>query len=230
LFAINNRGFYVVAYNSTDTTWILLLGIVLGLVAAFLLRRWRFRLQEQTGEPSKAWLYMLLAIGIGTGLGWLLAGTPFAADFPVLRGPNVREGTQLSLGFVSVFVSLTLYTSAFVADIVRAGIQAVSYGQIEAARSQGLTSGQVLNLVVLPQALRLIIPPLGNQYVNMGKNSSLALVVGYFDTYQVALLANNESGQAVPIFAGLMVIYLAQSVGLSVLTNMVNRTTQVRTR
>jgi general L-amino acid transport system permease protein len=127
-------------------------------------------------------------------------------------------------------LGLTLYTAAFVADIVRAGIQAVPYGQIEAARSQGLNRAQVLNLVILPQALRLIVPPMGNQYVNLGKNSSLALVVGYFDTYQVALLANNESGQAVPIFVGLMVIYLGLSLTLSTLTNLVNRTTQVRTR
>jgi general L-amino acid transport system permease protein len=164
-------------------------------------------------------------------VGWLFSGgAPFALDYPILRGPNVREGTQLSAGFVSVFLGLTLYTSAFVADIVRAGIQAVPYGQIEAARSQGLTSGQVLNLVVLPQALRLIIPPLGNQYVNTGKNSTLALVVGYFDTYQIALLANNESGQAVPVFAGLMVIYLTQSLVLSVMTNLVNQTTRMRSR
>jgi general L-amino acid transport system permease protein len=151
-------------------------------------------------------------------------------DHPVLSGPRIQGGYQLSVGFFSLFLGLTLYTAAFVADIVRAGIQAVPYGQIEAARSQGFSGGQVLNLVVLPQALRLIIPPMGNQYVNMGKNSSLGLVVNYVDTFNIARLANNESGQAVPFFTGVMVIYLILSLALSFLTNMINRTTQLRTR
>jgi general L-amino acid transport system permease protein len=151
-------------------------------------------------------------------------------EYPALRGPNVQGGFQLTIGFISLFLGLTLYTAAFIAEIVRAGIQAVPYGQIEAARSQGLSGAQVLNLVVLPQALRLIIPPLGNQYVNLGKNSSLGLIVNYVDTYRIAQIANNESGQAVPFFVGLMVIYLSLSLTLSLLTNLVNRTTQIRVR
>jgi general L-amino acid transport system permease protein len=230
LYAINTRGFYIAQPLPTETTNILWLALLIGLVISFLVRRQRLKVQDETGRPARTWRYMTLIMVAALAIGWLVSGTPYTVSFPELRGPNIQNGIAFTTGFVAVFLGLTLYTAAFIADIVRAGIQSVPFGQIEAARSQGLKGNQVLSLVVLPQALRLIIPPLGNQYVNLGKNSSLALAVGFVDVYRIGQLANNESGQAVPIFVGLMVIYLILSLILSVLTNLVNRTTRYKTR
>lgn len=230
LFILNARGFYVVQPNPTDQASILFISVIIGIIIAVILRTWRLRRQEQTGQPAYVWRFITPVLLITIVGGWLLAGTPYSFNYPFLRGPNVQEGLQLSISFMALTLGLTLYTGAFIADIVRAGIQSVPFGQIEAARSQGFNSSQVLSLIVLPQALRLIIPPLGNQYVNLGKNSSLGIVVAYADTYRIAQLANNESGQAVPFFLGLMLIYLSISVSLSVMTNLINRFSRIKTR
>jgi general L-amino acid transport system permease protein len=230
LWIFNARGLYFPRLMITDTTAIFYAVLAVGVLVTLFARRWRTRYRDQTGKPAHLLPYTLGIMFAAFGLGILLSGTPYTINYPFLRGPNVQEGMALSISFVALFLGLTLYTAAFIADIVRAGIQSVPYGQIEAARSQGFTGGQVLSMVVLPQALRLIIPPLGNQYVNLGKNSSLALVVGYVDTYRIAQIANNESGQAVPFFALLMLIYLTISLTLSFLTNLLNRSTQLRTR
>lgn len=230
LYILNARGFYFPRLIPTETTNLLWLALLAGLIIAWGVRRWRIRHEEQTGRPAYTWRFITGIILVAAAAGFLLSGVPYTINYPVLRGPNVQEGMQLSLGFMALFVGLTLYTAAFIADIVRAGIQSVSYGQIEAARSLGLRGGQVLSMVVLPQALRLIIPPLGNQYVNLGKNSSLGLVVAYADTYRIAQIANNESGQAVPFFIGLMLIYLTLSLAFSAMTNLLNQTTKLKTR
>ncbi len=231
-YFLNARGLWYPAVSGTGDFPIFAVTLILGFVAFYFVRRWRLSIQDRTGKPAYALRYSFSVLLLFTVVGWLLAGGPFSVDYPVLEegARNVEEGARLSMGFVALFLGLTLYTAAFIADIVRAGIQSVPFGQIEAARSQGLTGSQVLSLVVLPQALRLIIPPLGNQYVNLGKNSSLGIVVTYFDTYRIAQLANNETGQAVAFFVGLMVIYLSVSLLLSLLTNLLNRTTQVKTR
>ena len=232
LYYLNARGFYYPSVIGTDTANILWLGLIIGALAFYFIRSWRLNIQEETGEPARTWRYALPAfLGI-VAVAWVIAGEPFTVNYPALPedARNVEGGTRLSIGFVSLFLGLTLYTGAFVAEIVRAGIQAVPYGQIEAARAQGLRGGQVLSHVVLPQALRLIIPPLGNQYVNLGKNSSLGLAVTYVETFRIAQLANNEKGQAVAFFAGLMAIYLMLSLVLSFFTNLINRSTQIKTR
>jgi general L-amino acid transport system permease protein len=230
LFAFNARGFYFARLVPTETNTALGLALLAGLVITFLVRRQRLKVQEETGQPARTWRFAVSIMLASLVIGWLLAGTPYTVSYPELRGPNIQEGMVFSIAFVSLVLGLTLYTASFIADIVRAGIQSVPYGQIEAARSQGLKGNQVLSLVVLPQALRLIIPPLGNQYVNLGKNSSLALIVGFVDTYRIGQLTNNESGQAVPIFVGLMLIYLTFSLILSLMTNLLNRSTRFRTR
>jgi len=236
VYFINARGFYFPAIRENASAQIFYAGIAIACVVGYALRRWRLSVQENTGAPARTWRYVIPAVlGITLG-GWWLAGGfplgagPFNVEYPFLRGANVQGGLRLNVAFVALFIGLTLYTAAFIADIVRAGIQAVPYGQIEAARAHGLSGGQVLNLVVLPQALRLIIPPLGNQYVNMGKNSSLGIAVTYADTYLLVTVANNETGQAVPFFVGLMLIYLTLSLTLSLLTNILNNLTQIRTR
>lgn len=233
LYALNARGLYLVTPQLTESTNFFYFGVLIAFVVAFAIRRIRLQKQELTGEPARVWQTTLTAfIGI-TLISYVIATliAPVSVlDFPNLATRNIEGGTQLTIGFFALFLGLTFYTSAFIAEIVRAGIQSVPHGQIEAARSQGLNGGQVLSLVVLPQALRLIIPPLGNQYVNLGKNSSLGIAVNYAETFRIAQLANNESGQAVPFFVGLMVLYLMLSLALSVMTNIINRATQIRTR
>ncbi|MCZ2094765.1 MAG: ABC transporter permease subunit, partial [Anaerolineae bacterium] len=127
-------------------------------------------------------------------------------------------------------LGLILYTAAFIADIVRAGIQSVPYGQVEAARAQGFSGGQMLRLIVLPQALRLIIPPLGNQYLNLAKNSSLGIAIGFFDVYNVANVISNQTGQAVAVFVVMMAIYLAMSLTISAVMNGLNYMMRARSR
>lgn len=229
-YIFNARGFYFAEPIPKDTATIVYISVLLALFVGWFIRRRRLSFQERTGKPANTWRIVLpTMIGI-IAIGWLLAGVPFSVEYPALQGLNIQGGTQLTIGFMALFLGLTFYTAAFIAEIVRAGIQAVPYGQIEAARAQGLSRSQVLNLVVLPQALRLIIPPLGNQYVNMGKNSSLGLIVNYVDTYRIAQIANNESGQAVPFFIGLMALYLTLSLTLSAMTNFINRATQIKAR
>ncbi|TVR23759.1 MAG: ABC transporter permease subunit [Anaerolineaceae bacterium] len=237
LYAINTRGLYLASPQTTDQSWIFLLCLVIAFAIAFFIRRRRLKHQDETGEPAYVFRYTVGVWAVAILVGWVLSGGwplggagPFSISHPVLEGRQIAGGTHLTTAFFALFIGLTLYTGAFIAEIVRAGIQSVPYGQIEAARSQGFSGAQVLQLIVLPQALRLIIPPLGNQYVNLGKNSSLGIIVTYVDVYRVASLANNESGQAVPFFVALMVIYLSISLILSVLTNFVNRSTQLKTR
>ncbi|MCL4878915.1 MAG: ABC transporter permease subunit [Anaerolineae bacterium] len=235
-YVVNVRAFSFPKLNPTDTAAWFYGGLIVGLIAGYLVRRWRIRVQELTGTPSRTWLFVIPLFIVCMITGWLIAGGwplssgPFNVEYPQFGRFNIEGGTQISTPFMSLFSALTLYTTAFIADIVRAGIQSVPKGQVEAARSLGLSGPQVLGMVVLPQALRLIIPPLGNQYVNIGKNSSLGLAVGYADTYQAVQLVNNESGQSVPLFVGMMIIYLALSLLFSLLTNLLNTTTRLRTR
>lgn len=139
-------------------------------------------------------------------------------------------GTRVSPEYMALLVGLVVYTSAFIGEIVRAGIQAVPYGQLEAARAIGLTTPQTLRLVVMPQALRLIIPPLTNQYLNLAKNSSLAVAVAYADTYQVGQTMMNQSGQSVTGFTMILVTYLTMSLVISAVMNFVNSRFQLKTR
>jgi ABC-type amino acid transport system permease subunit len=139
-------------------------------------------------------------------------------------------GAEITPEYTALLVALVIYTSAFIAEIVRAGIQAVPYGQIEAARALGLNQSQVLGQIVLPQALRVIIPPLGNQYLNLSKNSSLAIGIGYADLFMVSNTVMNQSGQTVTTFAILMVFYLVISLSIALVMNQVNRRFQLVTR
>jgi general L-amino acid transport system permease protein len=237
LYALNTRGLYLVSPVVTSQTWLFLLCIAIAFVIAYVVRKRRLHHQDQTGEPARVFRYTAGIWVIGLAIGWIITGSwplggtgAFELSYPILEGRQIAGGSLMTIAFFSLFLGLTLYTGAFIAEIVRAGIQAVPYGQIEAARSQGLSGGLILNLIILPQALRLIIPPLGNQYVNLGKNSSLGIMVTYVDLYRVGVLANNESGQAVPFFTGMMILYLLISLVLSLLTNLVNRSSQFKTR
>ena len=199
-------------------------GLVVG--AWIYLRRERRR--RLTGIETHPWLWALVPV-IGLPLlTWLaLPEPPIAFEPAVLEGLRMIGGLRMTPEFFALLLGLVLYTGAFIADIVRGGILAVPHGQREAARSLGLKEASVLRLVVLPQAMRVIIPPLINQYLNLAKNSSLAFGIGYLDVYAVSQIIFNQSGQAVQVISLLMVTYLALSLSISWLMNMVNRRMQI---
>lgn len=234
---LNNRGLNYPAFSTTDSfVWLFALSLI-GFGIGIGLWRWRLRVQERTGEPARALLFFLSSfVGLsvlGYALAVIIGGQPIVAEFPEPLDQvrfNIEQGASFSPEFTALTLTLVLYTAAFIADIVRAGILSVPKGQIEAARAAGLTGGQTLSLVVLPQAMRLIIPPLTNQYLNLSKNSSLAIAVGYVDLFNVSNIAANQSGQAVVFFAVVLVIYLIMSLLISLVMNFVNRGLRLQTR
>lgn len=159
-----------------------------------------------------------------------VAGEPFVIIHPQRQGLRYVTGSLYSSEYIALLLGLVIYTSAFVAEIVRAGIQAVDKGQVEASRALGLGYGKTLTMIVLPQALRVIIPPMGNQYLNLAKNSSLAIAISYTDVFQVSNTIINQSGQTVSVFAMLIAFYLVMSLLISYVMNTVNSRFQLVTR
>jgi general L-amino acid transport system permease protein len=200
----------------------MLIALVLGIVAAFIISRWARRRQEQTGEQFPAGL---VSLGLIVGLPVLAAiatGVPFSFDYPELKGFNFAGGLIVIPEFIALFLALSIYTSAFIAEIVRAGILAVSHGQSEAAAALGLRAPQILRLVVIPQALRVIIPPLTSQYLNLTKNSSLAVAIGYPELVAVGGTILNQTGKAIEVISIWMLVYLSLSLFTSSLMNWYN--------
>jgi general L-amino acid transport system permease protein len=206
----------------TFGTWMLFVGAAL--VAAAVLYVILSRYQIRTGRttyPVATGLVLLIALPVA---GWFLVGdSPLITTIPTLQRFNFEGGLRLTPEFAGLLVGLVVYTGAFIAEVVRAGILAVNKGQFEAARALGLTPMQVLRLVVFPQALRVIIPPLISQYLNLTKNSSLAILIGYADVFFVGRTIINQSGRAVPVFLLIMAIYLTISLITSIIMNIYNR-------
>ena len=187
------------------------------------------RRRELSGDAGVASHLVHLTVPVLLVIASLAAGASWHMDIPVLQGRNFRGGVSLSPEFGALLLGLVIYTGAFVAEIVRAGILAVDKGQVEAAKSIGLKQGQILRLVVLPQALRVIIPPLTSQMLNLTKNSSLAVAVGYPDLVSVANTTLNQTGQAIEGITIIMVVYLAFSLLTSAFMNWYNRRRTLRT-
>ncbi len=193
------------------------------LVLIYFVRRWAKQRQDKTGQ---AFPVFKTALGLVFGLpliAWWLAGAPTQMSVPVLKGFNFKGGMSVSPEFTALLLGLVLYTAAFVAEVVRAGIQSVSKGQTEAAMAIGLRPGQVLNLVILPQALRVIIPPLTSQMLNLTKNSSLAVAIGFPDFVSVAGTTINQTGQAIEGVMLIMAVYLIFSLSTSAFMNWYNK-------
>ena len=203
-------------------------GLVVGtfcavLTAGYLLLYWARRRQERTGRRLAVGRYILLMLLVLPGAVFLLAGTPVSWELPELKGFNFRGGISLIPELTALLLALSIYTAAFIAEIVRAGIQSIPKGQTEAASALGLRPGQTLRLVVIPQALRVIIPPLTSQYLNLMKNSSLATAIGYPDLVSVfAGTTLNQTGQAVEVIAMTMAVYLTISLLISLFMNWYN--------
>lgn len=196
---------------------------VIACVLVYLLKRWAAKRQAATGQ-----IFPIIRVGLALlfGLpliGWWLGGAPTAMSVPQLSGFNFKGGLTISPEFTALLLGLVLYTAAFVAEVVRAGIQSVGKGQTEAAKSIGLKQGQVLNLVILPQALRVIVPPLTSQMLNLTKNSSLAVAIGYPDFVSVAGTTINQTGQAIEGVALIMIVYLIFSLSTSAFMNWYNK-------
>jgi general L-amino acid transport system permease protein len=220
---LSNRGFMFPVPESHPAYRYMWIAFALAVLAVYVLRRWAKSRQMKTGQPFPVFR-VSAAILVGFPLvAWLLGGMPTALDVPKMVGFNFEGGISFSPEFGALLLGLVLYTSAFVAEIVRAGIQSVSKGQTEAAFSLGLKSSQVLQLVILPQALRVIIPPLTSQMLNLTKNSSLAVAIGYPDFVSVANTTINQTGQAIEGVVLIMVVYLFFSLSTSVFMNWYNK-------
>jgi general L-amino acid transport system permease protein len=207
-----------------ETTHLAMLAAFLGgCLATWLLGRWARRRQERTGRGFPVFRVGLALTLVPTLVVYLLGGAPNALSMPELRGFNFTGGLAVSPELAALLIGLVLYTGTYIAEIVRGGILAVSHGQTEAGLALGLRRGQVLGLIVLPQALRVIIPPLTSQYLNLIKNSSLAVAIGYPDLVSVANTAINQTGQAVEGVAILMGVYLTISLSISLLMGWYNR-------
>ncbi len=219
---LSNRGIKVPLVEWEQPFWWALAALALGLVGAVAWSAAATRKQEATGVRPAVWpvvLGLLVALPVAV---WAASGAPFNVEMPVLRGFNFQGGATLSPEYGALTVGLVLYTSAYIAEIVRSGILAVPTGQWEAAGALGLRPGVVLRQVVLPQALRIIIPPMISQYLNLTKNSSLAVAIGYQDVTSIANTTLNQTGQAVEGIAVIMAVYLIISLSISLLMNTYN--------
>ena len=200
-----------------------LVALVIACLIIYFLRKWAAKRQAATGQIFPIYKVSTAIIILLPLITWLLAGAPTEMNVPKLSGFNFKGGITISPEFTALLLGLVLYTAAFVAEVVRAGIQSVSKGQQEAAMSIGLKQGQVLNLVILPQALRVIIPPLTSQMLNLTKNSSLAVAIGYPDFVSVAGTTINQTGQAIEGVALIMIVYLIFSLSTSAYMNWYNK-------
>jgi len=225
---LSQRGLYMVGMLPTDTFSEWLPFLVGGLVLSWLAYRLLLAYQVRSGRATyPALVGLILLIGLPS-VGWLIASAPpLEKSVPVLGNFNFTGGLRLTPEFAALLAGLVVYTGAFIAEVIRGGILSVSKGQIEAAKAMGLSSIQTLRLVTLPLALRVIIPPLISQYLNLTKNSSLAVAIGFVDMFFVGRTIINQAGQALPVFILIMAIYLSLSLFTSLILNFYNRRVQL---
>lgn len=226
-FYLTQRGLYFpVPVDAPGWRWALW-AVPFAVAIAWAFSRWAKSRQDRTGErlPSFSIVAAIL-VGLPV-LAWVFAGAPTAMSVPELKGFNFQGGYNISPEFMSVLGGLSIYTSAYIAEITRAGIMAVSHGQTEAGRSLGLSEGVIMRKVILPQALRVIIPPTTNQYLNLTKNSSLSVAVGYPDLVSIGNTTLNQTGQAIEVIVIFMAVYLTTSLVTSFLMNWYNRRIQL---
>ncbi len=228
---INNRGLYFPKPDYNTTFFTIWGAIGVSIIASIALNMWANRRKENSGKdfyvlPWAAGMFILFPI-----VGYFAGGAHLDFSYPVLGGFNFRGGKTLSPEFLALTFALTIYTATFIAEAVRSGIEAVSHGQKEAATSLGLSEYLSLKLVVLPQAIRISIPPIINQYLNLVKNSSLATAVGYPEIVTVfAGTSLNQVGQAIEIIVMTMLVYLTISLGVSALLNWFNHKMKIKER
>jgi general L-amino acid transport system permease protein len=219
---LSNRGVKFPLIDWNDVFWWCLLALVAGAVGTWALARSAARRQERTGVRPRVWpaglaLLVLLPLAV-----WAAMGAPFTPDIPELRGFNFAGGATVTPEYGALTLGLVIYTAAYIAEIVRSGILSVPTGQWEAAFALGLRRGRILRTIVLPQALRVIIPPMTSQYLNLTKNSSLAVAIGFQDIVSIASTTLNQTGQAIEGIATIMAVYLVISLSISLFMNWYN--------
>lgn len=219
---ISNRGIMAPHATFGEDAWFSLIFLAAAIIGTWMFRRWSWKRQETTGQILPVWWISIPIIVASPIIGLLAVGWPVVWDYPEIAGFNFRGGMTLVPEFIALFLALVIYTATFIAEIVRSGINAVSHGQSEAAHALGLDNAKTLRLVIIPQAMRIIIPPLTSQYLNLTKNSSLAVAVGYPDLMYTAGTVNNQSGKAIEVYSIALVVYLSTSLVTSLLMNWFN--------
>ncbi len=222
VFFISNRGIYMPAPVFGEGFGMVVIAFVIGIIAAIAFTIWANARQRATGQrPPVLWVNLALILLFPLAV-FIAMGQPMSLDYAVPGSFNMKGGMVIGPEFLALYLALSLYTAAFIAEIVRAGIRGVSHGQSEASYALGLRPGQATRLVVLPQALRIIIPPLTSQYLNLIKNSSLAVAVGYADLVAVGGTILNQSGKSIEIISIWMLIYVSISLITSLFMNWFN--------
>jgi len=205
-----------------EGAWILPVAILVGIVVAFVFRTWSVKRQMATGQQlPNGWISAAIIIGLPL-LGFIAMGSPLTFDYPVEGRFNLSGGANIRPEFVALYLALSLYTAAFIAEIIRAGIKGVGKGQTEAAAALGVQPGKITRLVVVPQAFRIIIPPLTSQYLNLTKNSSLGVAIGFPELFSTGSTSLNQTGQAVEMITIMLTIYLSISIATSLFMNWFN--------
>ena len=230
-FFLNNRGFLSPQPIPGDNFIYVTVTIILTIIASIIFTRWAKKTQEKTGKQYPVALINIFSIILFPVIIYFISGSPLEFERPVLKGFNFVGGMQMPPEFVAMFLGLSIYTASFISEIVRAGILSVGKGQIEAANSLGLSQKVIMNLIIIPQAMRVIVPPLTSQFLNLTKNSSLGIAIGYADlVHGFGGISLNQTGQAIECMAIVMATYLVISLLISFFMNIYNRSIQLEGR
>jgi general L-amino acid transport system permease protein len=219
---LSNRGMKVPSVEMETGHYAGLIALLIGIVCSVLWSRHARKRQDETGVRPPVWPVVVGLLIVLPAVVWAVLGAPFQVELPVLRGFNFQGGATITPEYFALLLGLVIYTAGYIAEIVRSGIQAVPIGQWEAAGALGLRPGQTLKRIVLPQALRVIIPPMTSQYLNLTKNSSLAVAIGFQDIVSIANTTLNQTGQAIEGIAVIMGVYLTISLSISLFMNWYN--------
>ena len=228
-FFISNRGIYSPRPVFENGFSYVFIAFILALVSSFFLRRWAKKRQDETGKQFPVLTSAFGMIIFVPLLLFFILGSPLSFDYPALKGFNFKGGMVIRPEFIAMFLALTIYTAAFISETVRSGILSVTKGQREASASLGLKKSWIMRLIIIPQALRVIVPPLTSQYLNLTKNSSLGIAVGYADlVHGFGGISLNQTGQAIECMVIVMATYLTISLTISLFMNIYNRSIQFK--
>ncbi len=226
-FFLNNRGIYLPRPIPESGFWIVCLAALAGIIAAFLIHWYATRLHRNTGRILPSFTLGVIAMMTITGIAWWLTSGPLSWEFAVLKGFNFQGGLVIRPEFSALMTGLILYTAAFIGENVRSGIQSVDIGQINSSKALGLTAGLTMKKVVLPQALRVIIPATTNDYTSLVKNSSLAVAIGYPDMVSIGGTIIGQNDQAIEVIAMWMGVYMTINLLVSMIMNWLNAKAQL---
>lgn len=223
VFIPSIRGVGIVWFTTDGRGWAILAVIVVAVAAMWGAHRWRAAVQDRTGDPARGARYAIAALVVTFGAGLAVLGFPLGFTTPELQGRRIVGGITMLPEYAALLFALVVYTASHIAEIVRGSIQAVPKGQTEAASALALSGSQRMRLIILPQAMRIAVPALGNQYLNLTKNSSLAVAISYFELTKITQVSIANRAPAVPSYTLLLFLYLFLSLALSVLVNLANR-------